>query len=165
MLICLTATGIGCSRTGPRASVTGTVKYKNEPVKAGTVYFVYEQGGMYQCDLKPDGSFQFMDVPTGNVKVVVQTETFNPDQKPQSYTQKQKDVAKGYGKNMKEYDERMGKGAGESKDASSGLSKEQKEALAKVYVKIPEKYRNESTTPLTYTVDRGRRVKDFDLSD
>jgi hypothetical protein len=165
MLICLTAAFFGCSPAGPRASVTGTVRYNNQPVKAGTVYFVYEQGGMYQCDLKSDGSFQFMDVPIGNVKVVVQTETFNPDQKPQSYTKKQKDVAKGYDKNMKEYDERMGKGGGENKDAATVLSKEQREALAKVYVRIPEKYRNETTTPLTYTVDRGRRSKDFDLSD
>jgi hypothetical protein len=164
-VVCLAAALLGCSRSGKRASVTGTISYKGQPVKAGTVYFLYEQGGQYQSDLKPDGSYQLMDVPTGNVKVLVETETFNPEQKPLSYQQQQR--SKGYGKGLSEYDALMGKGPGGKKDAAAtaGLSKDRKEALAKVYVKIPQKYASEKTTPLTYTVERGSQVKDFDLSD
>jgi hypothetical protein len=165
LVVCFVA-ALGCSQ---RASVTGTVTCKGEPVKAGTVYFCYEQGGQYRSALKPDGSYQFMDVPTGNVKVVVDTEPFNPDQKPLSYTQQQKQLSQGYGKSLSEYDARMASGRGEKKEDAAAppaaLSKEQKAALTKVYVKIPPKYASDKTTPLTYTVERGRQVKAFELSD
>jgi hypothetical protein len=164
-VVCLAAAVLGCTQ---KTSVTGTITYKGQPVKAGTVYFLYEQGGQYQSDLKPDGSYQFMDVPAGNVRVLVDTETFNPEQKPLSYSQQQRKVSQGYAKSMNEYDQAMGRGGGEKKDAAAaapGLSKEQKEALAKVYVKIPKNYASEKTTPLTYTVERGPQVKTFDLSD
>jgi hypothetical protein len=167
-IVCLAGAVLGCSASSQRASVTGTITCKGQPVKAGTVFFYYEQGGTYQAELKPDGYYQFMDVPTGNVKVVVKTEAFNPEQKPLSYTQQQKQFAKGYGKGLSEYDAMMGKGRGEKKEAApaaAGLPKEQKEALAKVYVKLDPKYASEKTTPLTYTVERGRQVKGFDVSD
>ena len=101
-------------------------------------------------------------------EVVVKTEAFNPEQRPLSYTQQQKRLSQGYAKSLSEYDALMGKGRGEKKGAAPeapGLPKEKKEALAKVYVKIPKKYTSEKTTPLTYTVEPGRQVKDFDLTD
>jgi hypothetical protein len=167
-LVCFTAAVLGCSRSDPRGSVKGTVTYQGNPIKAGTVYFYFEQGGRYQAELKSDGSYQLMDVPTGNAKVLVDNEPFNPDQKPVLYTTRQKQIASGYGKNMSEYDARMGK-AGAKKDAppeeGQPLSPEKRAELAKVYVKIPKKYTSDSTTPLTYTVERGRQVKNFELSD
>jgi hypothetical protein len=169
-VVCLTVAILAGSCARSKSHVTGTIAYKDQPVKAGTVYFIYEQGGQYQSDLKPDGSYQFMDVPPGNVKVLVETETFNPEQKTLSYTMnmKQRQMAPGYSKSTKEYDAFMAKSHGEKKDAPAlgpGLSKEKKEALAKVYVKIPKKYTSEKTTPLTYTVESGTQVKDFNLSD
>jgi hypothetical protein len=107
-----------------------------------------------------------MDVPTGNVKVTVLTESLNPEQKPLNYSQKAAGMEKGYGKGMAEYNSQMGRG--EKKGAAGegpGLSPEQKEALVKVYVKLPKKYSSEATTPLTYTVGRGSQTKDFDLTD
>jgi hypothetical protein len=166
LVACFAAALLACSSV-KRGSVTGAVTYKGQQVKAGTVYFIYEQGGQYQAEIKSDGTYQFMDVPTGEVKVLVETETFNPEQRPQSYTQKQKQIAKGYGKTMKEYDAAMGRGGGEKKDADQppGLSKDKKEELAKVYVKLPKKYASEKTTPLTYTVETGRQTKDLALTD
>ncbi len=166
LVACLVAGILACSQSR-RASVTGAVSYKGQPVKAGTVYFVYDEGGQYTADLMPDGTYQFMDVPTGNVKVVVSTEAFNPEQRPQSYTQKQKQVSGGYGKSMKEYDAKMGRGGPDKKgaDQPAGLSREKKEELAKVYVKIPKKYASEKDTPLTYTVETGKQVKDLNLTD
>jgi hypothetical protein len=167
LVVCLAAAVVGCSRSN-RSSVTGTITYKGQTVKAGTVYFIYEKGGQYQSDLKPNGSYQFMDVPAGNVRVLVETETFNPEQKVLSYTARQKQLSRGYSKGLSEYDALMAKNRKEKKDAAPeapGLPKEKKEALAKVYVKIPKRYTSEKTTPLTYTVEPGRQVKDFDLTD
>jgi hypothetical protein len=162
---CLAAGLLGCS-PAKRGSVTGAVTYNGQTVKAGTVHFFYDEGGQYKADLKQDGSYQFMDVPTGNVKVLVDTETFNPEQRPQSYTEKQKQIAKGYGKEMREYDAAMGRGKDKKSEAAGApLSKEKKEELAKVYVKIPRKYASEKTTPLTYAVEPGRQTKDFALTD
>ena len=62
----------------------------------------------------------------------------------------------------------MAKNRAAKKDAAAEappLPQERKEALAKVYVKIPKKYASEKTTPLTYTVEPGRQVKDFNLTD
>jgi hypothetical protein len=164
---CLAIVLCSCSKSGPTNSVTGTLTYKGEAIKGGTVYFLFERGGTYQCDLKPNGYYQFMDVPTGSAKVIVKTESLNPEQKVLSYDKQAKKTAQGYNKSLAEYDAMMGKGREQgnaSKDAQ-GLSAAQKEALAKVYVKLPAKYASEKTTPLSYTVGAGSQVKDFDLSD
>jgi hypothetical protein len=166
LVACVAAGALACSQSN-RGSVTGTVTYHGQTVKAGAVHFVYEQGGQYLSGIKSDGSYEFMDVPTGNVKVLVDTETFNPEQRPQSYTQKQQQMSKGYGKEMQEYNKMMGRGGKDKQGDAPGqpLSKEKKEALAKVYVKIPRKYAGEKTTPLTYTVGSGRQTRDLDLTD
>jgi hypothetical protein len=168
LVACLAAALLGCSKDR-RGNVTGAVSYKDQPVKAGTIYFVYEQAGQYQAEIKSDGTYQFMDVPTGAVKVVIQNEMFNPEQRPVSYTQKQKQLSGGYGKGLKEYDAQMGRGTAVDKRAAAqqgpGLSKEKKEELAKVYVKLPKKYTSEKSTPLTYTVETGRQTKDLNLTD
>jgi hypothetical protein len=166
LVACFAAALLACSSL-KRGSVTGAVTYKDQPVKAGTVYFVYEQGNQYRAEIKSDGTYQFMDVPTGEVKVFVDTEPFNPEQRPQSYTQKQQKLAQGYGKSLKEYDAKMGKGGPDNKSADQppGLSKQKKAELAKVYVKLPKKYASEKTTPLTYTVETGRQTKDLNLTD
>jgi hypothetical protein len=160
----------GCSQSGAASKVTGKITYKGQTVKAGDVYFWFEQGGQYNTAIKSDGSYQFMGLPTGNAKVLIETETFNPDQKPPSYTQQGKQIARGMGKGFADYNATVGKGekAGEEKKAGSAsvaLTKEQKEALAKVYVKIPRKYASEKTTPLSFTVASGSQTKDFDLTD
>ncbi len=164
LVACLMAGLLGCS--SKRASVTGTVSYNGQPVKAGVVYFIYEEGGQYQAELK-DGAYQFMDVPTGNVKVLVNNEMFNPEQRPQSYTARGQQLSRGYNRGMQEYDRLMGRGGADKKEEAAGtpLSKEKKEELAKVFVKIPKKYAGEKTTTLTYTVGPGRQTKDFALTD
>jgi hypothetical protein len=163
---CLAAAVVGCSPSN-RASVTGTVTYNGQPLKAGTVYFIYDQGGQYKSDLKSDGSYQFMDVPTGGVKVLLENEAFNPDQRPLVYSQKQKQMSQGYGKSLKEFDAAMGRGGGDKPGAAqpAGLPAQKKAELAKVYVKLAKKYASEKTTPVTYAVTPGRQVKDFNLTD
>jgi hypothetical protein len=165
IVVCLAAGLLGCS-SSKRGSVTGKVTYKGQVVKAGSVLFIYDEGGQYPAGINADGTFQFMDVPTGNVKVVVNTEPFNPEQRPVAYTQKQQQIARGYGKGLQEYDKAMGRGTDKAGEAvGAPLSKQKKEELAKVYVKIPRKYASEKDTPLTYTVEPGRQTKDIDLTD
>ncbi len=164
----------GCSGANSPAKVKGTITYKGQTLKAGIVYFMCEQGGQYEAAIKSDGSYQFTDLPKGNVKVLVSTETFNPDQKPLVYTQQAKQYSKGLAKGYGEYNATVGQGehagakAPEGKkagDAPAGLTKEQKEELAKVFVKIPAKYAAEKTSPLTITLEGGSQTKDFDLTD
>ncbi len=149
---------IGCSSSNAPGKVRGTITYKGQTVKAGTVYFYFEQGGPYRAEIKSDGSYQYNDIPIGEATVV--------DQKSPVYSQKQSQIAKGMAKSINEYDAAMGKADPEKKSGAPavGLSKEKKDELAKVYVKIPKKYTNEKS-PLTYTVERGNQTKDFDLTD
>ncbi len=163
----LTAAVLGCSSSVAPGRVRGTISYKGQLVKAGTVYFMYEHGGQYRAEIKPDGSYQFIDLPVGEAKVVIDTEPFNPDQKVQVYNQQSQQYAKGMAKSISEYNATMGKGEATKKGpaTTTSLSKERREELAKVYVKLPKKYADEKTTPLTYTVERGSQTKDFDLTD
>lgn len=167
VVACLAAAVLGCGSR--RASVTGTITYKGQPVKAAAVYFYFDQGGMYPCDLHPDGTYEMTDIPTGPVKVVVDNAAWDPEQKPATQSQYQQRMAKGYNKEMNEYDARMGRGGAATKKeeglAAPGLSKEKKEELAKLYVKIPKKYANDKTTTLWFTVEGGGQTKNFDLTD
>jgi hypothetical protein len=171
LVAALAAAVAGCSQSRPSATVKGTFRYKGQPIPAGEVYFVFADGGQYNANLKSDGSYTFGDIPTGTVKVFLDTEGFNPEQKPVSYQAAKGGYATKMGKNYREYDAVVGKGdhpggkAGGGKAEGPGLTKEQKEDLAKKYVKIPKQYTSEKTTPLTFTVERGSQTKDFDLTD
>src|SRR5581483_11518923 len=99
----LTAAVLGCSSSVAPGRVRGTISYKGQLVKAGTVYFMYEHGGQYRAEIKPDGSYQFTDLPVGEAKVVIDTEPFNPDQKVQVYNQQSQQYAKGMAKSISEY--------------------------------------------------------------
>jgi hypothetical protein len=151
---------VGCTSSSAPGKVRGTVTCNGQTVKAGTVYLMYDEGGQYRAEIKSDGSYQFTDLPIGKVVAVVDNQAFNPEQKPQVYGQKQKQIAKGVAKNINEYDAAMGKGG-----EGPGLAKEKKDELAKVYVKIPKKYTSEKTSPLAFTVARGSQTKDLELTD
>jgi hypothetical protein len=162
----------GCSKSGPKSRVTGSITYKGQTLKAGAVYLVFDQGGEYHTGIKADGTFQFIDVPTGQAKVLVDTETYNPEQKPPSYTKTMqgKQYTKGMSKQFSEYNAMEGKGGssgggGKGDDASPGLTKEQKAELAKVYVKIPGKYASDKTSPLYYVVEPGSQTVTWELMD
>ena len=162
----LAAVAVGCSKPPHTSKVSGTVTYKGQPVKAGTIYLVTDQG-QYETALRPDGSYQFNDIPTGLAVVVIETEMFNPEPKTPNYNNK---MAAGITKNYSEYDAKVGggkmaKGGGKTGDEPNTVPPEQREQLAKVYVKIPKKYSNPRTSDLSFTVEPGAQVKDFELMD
>src|SRR5262245_36517548 len=103
LVVALAAAVAGCSQSRPSATVKGTFTYKGQPIPAGVVYFMFDEGGQYNAALQPDGSYKFTDVPLGAVKVFLDTEGFNPEQKPVSYAAKGVYASK-MGKNLREYD-------------------------------------------------------------
>lgn len=167
-LVGLCTVVVGCAKSPYSSSVSGKITYKGQPVKAGMVYFIFDVGGQYESPLKTDGSYEFIDIPTGQVKVLVDNAAFDPDQKSPVYGAQSKAMASGYSQSYDQYNKTVGGGEGAHKKEGgdlAGLSKDAKAELAKLFVKIPKRYANAKTTSLTYTVEKGSQTKDFDLSD
>lgn len=68
LLLLLLATP-GCG--GCRGSLTGTVSFKGEPLQSGSVLLVGSDSRPVTAWIKEDGSYEFPDVPTGDVKLAV----------------------------------------------------------------------------------------------
>jgi hypothetical protein len=63
----------GCGQEG--ATVTGTVRYKGEPVSAGSVVFYGPNDQIATGLIDQDGSYKAVKVPLGPVRVAVSTPT------------------------------------------------------------------------------------------
>jgi hypothetical protein len=124
--------------------ISGHVRYNNQPVSGGVITFHTEGKGSYSKHLGLDGGYSITDIPTGEVKVTVETESINPKRKPPA-----RDIYAGRGGGL---NEQYKKGMGEQAGQPSGK-----------YVPIPGKYAQSSSSPLTYTIEAGSQVKDFDL--
>lgn len=140
---------VGCGgRSNPLApaSISGSVSYKGKTVTGGSVQFVTPNGTPYSSPISLDGTYAISDVPTGEMIIVVETESVNPEHKAAT------------GKDADRRNSMMGGRTGpngQSGAASSGLEAK--------YVKIPEKYSKAKTSPLTYTVKSGRQVYSVEL--
>jgi hypothetical protein len=145
LLLGLTA---GCFQKNPNAPgrVSGKVKYGGKAVPAGNIAFHHPDKGTYRSTLDSDGTYAITDVPTGEMVVTVETESVNPSKKKPTY---------GGDKGSKMYQERM---AAEKGTAAARVAPQ-------TYLKIPAKYANTKTSPLTMTIVAGRQVKEFDLTD
>jgi hypothetical protein len=140
--------GCGTNSATP-ARVSGTVTYNGQPVKAGNISFHTDKGS-YSSSLSATGTYEIVDLPMGSAAVTIETESQNPDKKAQAY-------GGGMGPKMD-----PGKMAGGAPAGAGGKSKEE---MAALYVKIPAKYADPKTTTLNVTLERGRQVKNFDLTD
>jgi hypothetical protein len=144
----------GCSsskNTSAPASVSGKVLYNNQPLKGGTVVFHAKEGkGSYRSALDDNGTYAITDLPVGEMVVTVETESVNPKKKTQGY---------GGGKGAKvdsEYAAAMAKMGGPAKGAAAPTGE---------YRRIPDKYNNPKTSPLSMTLESGRNVKEWTLTD
>ncbi len=140
----------GCTKNpNAPAQISGVVKYNGKPLPAGTIVFHDAEGKAYSTSIHQDGKYELTDVPTGEMKVTVDTEDFNPAK-----------VQPTYG------GQRAAKMGMSETPAPPGLgappSVEDKKA---VYVKIPEKYRTASSSGLSATLKKGKNTQDFDLTD
>jgi hypothetical protein len=133
----------GCGKTKD-ATVSGKVTYHGQPVTGGSLTLHPTDGGPdYPVTLNPDGTFQVAGAPLGEMKVTVETESLRNMPAPGSNP---------YG-NFK-------LPPGQKPEAPPPST----EDMGK-YVKIPRKYQDVKTTPLTWTLKKGSEIKDFDLTD
>jgi hypothetical protein len=131
----------GCG--GGKAAVSGKVSLSDgTPVPAGTITFWASDNQSAQATLKPDGTYSLGDAPVGDVKVTVETPLATP----------------------------MGPtGMGKPPPGVQGMPKEmlppgERELGNVKVVPVPKQYMDKSTTPLTYTVTRGKQKKDFTIT-
>lgn len=168
LLAGLVLTAAGCSSKSPyTSSLSGKVTCNGQPVKAGLVILHYENG-QYESPLREDGGYEFLDLPQGPVKVVVDNRAFDPDQKSPVYGAQQKSTNSGYNSSFSQYNKVSGGGTMNKREEGEslvGLSKEQKAELSKLFVKIPVRYASVKTTSLAHNVEKGSQTKDFDLTD
>ncbi|HVL14523.1 MAG TPA: hypothetical protein VM529_18260 [Gemmata sp.] len=148
--MCLAAVGAtiwlaGCSNKNPHApgSLSGSISYNGKPIKAGSLAFHTKEGIPYSAAIADDGTYSATDLPEGELVVTVDTEGLSEGKKAAS---------KDYEKRMKMASQPPPDGAG-------------KVDMSQFYVKIPRKYANPKTSPLTVTVTSGRQVKNIELTD
>jgi hypothetical protein len=157
LLLVLLALGLaaGCNRSKTQSKVSGKVTYKGQLVKGGSIVFHSEDMGSYPSSLSPEGTYEMVDLPAGPMTVTIETESLAPDKKARAYPGRG-----GAGSKAAAIDN--ARLAAEGMAGSSAAA--QKEA-AERYVKIPKKYADAKTSPLKVTLERGKQVKDFELTD
>jgi hypothetical protein len=137
--LCAILLTAGC---GGKGAVSGKVLYQGKPVPAGTVSFILEGGGVMSSPIEEDGSYAIQNVPPGQLKITVETESARPPS--------------GQG-------ERGGKGA---PDFMMKFIKEKDPKVAergKRYMRIPEQYSDPGHSNLAYEVKSGKQEHDIDL--
>ena len=140
----LTSGLLGCSGGDKQApaTVSGSLSYNGQPVKAGTMQFHTADGVPYSAQIAPDGTYTATDLPTGEMVVTVETESINPNKA----APKGGDAAR----RMKMQVQQPAPGTTTAGD---------------LYVKIPRKYADPKSSPLKVTLERGRQTYDFTLTD
>jgi hypothetical protein len=135
MVLALGPVGCGGPFTG---EVSGTVKYKGEPLPGGIVTISHPDGRNAKGQIREDGTYSIKNAPGGEVKVTVHME--KPIQPLPSFIP-------------------LSKAGG--KDAAKA------EAVypSGKYVKIPEKYANPDASGLKLEVKRGSQEFPIELKD
>jgi hypothetical protein len=137
----------GCTGGG-KGTVSGSVKYKGQPVTGGTMHLTPSGGGTaVVITIKPDGTFVSTDIPKGNYKVAIETESLNP---------KNPNHTKQPGYNMPQ-GAKPPPGAPEPPKFDMGDQPK--------YVQIPPKYATANSSGLTWDITGGKQTKEFDLPD
>jgi hypothetical protein len=77
---------LGCTTTTTPCQVSGKVSYKDQPVTAGNISFHAQQadgtpGPQHTFPINPDGTYSGYDLPPGDMKVTIETESANKDRK------------------------------------------------------------------------------------
>jgi hypothetical protein len=139
---------VGCTETSTPSKLSGTVKYRGNPVTAGTISLTAKEGGVYTIAINSDGTYAGADLPAGELAVAIETETANP-------------------KNRRSPDQYGGtRGKGQTSSPAPGNTPGAENASAAgAYVKIPSKYAKKETSGLSVTVNKGANTKDFELKD
>lgn len=139
---CLLASG--CGKSKKQGTVSGKITYADKPVTGGRISFHPAEGSAYPGEINPDGTYAVPAVPAGDMKITIETEYLRNAQP--SY-QLPAGAPPGMAEKMKSQMPDVGKGN------------------TPTYTRIPAKYANAKTTPLTMKVESGSQSKDFNLTD
>lgn len=145
--------GCSTSNTLAPARVSGKISYNGKPLKAGSLKFHTAQGTAYDGQISPDGTYTAQDLPIGETIITVETESINPDRS-----------VLGTGKKSADADRRM-KSMGSMTQTAPGGGGASGPKASDNYLKIPEKYNNPKTSPLSIVLEKGRQVHNFELVD
>jgi hypothetical protein len=158
---------VGCSPKGPAnvAEVSGKVTFNGAPVTGGTIQLIPSGGGAPQIlAIQPDGTFRVGSIPLGDYKVTVETESAkgalermfpNPGQGPTEAELAQ--MPPHLRPQMPPQPP-----AGAQKADYSKMPPEMKGKIP-MYVEIPTKYADPSTSGLTWEIKNSSEKKDFNL--
>jgi hypothetical protein len=148
----------GCGPAKNNVVVTGKVTYKGEPVTGGVIKLYSSDatpvpgGGdsSFRIQIKPDGTYAASNLPTGPMKVAIETDSVKR--------------AAGPVRNSA-----TGLPAGVKPPSGYVPPKQEPAPAANVgtqpkYVQIPARYAQPETSGLTWDV-KGPETKDFDLTD
>lgn len=131
----------GCSgQKAPGARLSGQLSYNGQPIKAGNLRFHTADGVAYNGTIDLDGTYTATDLPEGELVVTIETEHLNPSKR----------------------------GTTQTKEASMRMAAMQPPPPGAVtpeepYIKVPEKYGNPRTSPVTINATRGRQIKDIEF--
>jgi hypothetical protein len=141
--LCLCGMLLAAGCAGGKGVVSGKVSYQGKPVRAGTVSFVPQGGGVMSSPIEEDGSYTIRNVPVGTVKITVETESARPPA-----------LQSGRGGEAPEFMRKY------VKEKNPELASPER---AKRFVPIPKQYSDADKSNLTYEVKSGKQEHDIDL--
>jgi hypothetical protein len=130
--------------------VSGSITYKGSPLKAANMAFHTNDGTAYPGLVSSDGTYIANDLPAGDFVITVETESF-----------KSAASTTGSGRFDAKYRKQQ-----DSRQAPSDMpaATTVTEMVAQ-YTKIPSKYANPKTSPLSITLKPGRQVHAVEITD
>jgi hypothetical protein len=156
LIVCLLLGTAGCASKG---DITGKVLYRGKPLPGGTVTFLPAGGkGAYVSPILGDGSYSLTQVPPGEVKIVVETESRNPA--PQGNSQAAAKARTYMEMMQKKMEEEMQK---RKQVMPPGRRIVPLPPSKEEYVPIPAQYKDPDKSGLTYTVTGGKQTHDIEL--
>jgi hypothetical protein len=153
-LVCTCALGLavflGCSSDGPRTfptgEVSGTVKYKGQPISLGKITFISKGGtGDFGTGAINDGAYT-VKAPLGPCKIEVQMQS---DENKNTVSPQQLKMIKAKMKAMR--------------DQGMKVPDELPQVTKRTAVNLPEKYKFADRSGLELEVKEGKQTKEWDL--
>ncbi len=159
-LVLLLAAGCTKGNRKANATVSGKVTYMGKPVTGGNMTFHAEGFGNTPAYVKPDGSYVGTDLPVDvEVTVTVETETLNSKATP-TYGAGRPGAPAGGGTGGP-----GGANVGGRPVRPPGAETPAGTGGSEVYVKIPSKYAEKTTSTLTKKFSSGSQTWNLELTD
>ena len=150
-LVCTCVLGLavssGCSSgTFPTGEVSGTVKFKGEPISQGKITFISTDGtGNFGSDIINDGLYK-IKAPLGLCKIEIQVQS---DENKYAVSAQQMKMIKAKMKAMKAQ--------------GMNVPDEPPQAMKGPKINLPEKYKVADQSGLEFDVKSGTQAKDWEL--